>query len=337
MFWGIRPVKLYVLYFSIVISSAVAADVVFLKNGDRITGEITEIWDESLTIEPEYADKFDIDLEDIASLESDSAFEIEFGNDTQGDYFIGKSEIEGEIILTSESEELSVVLLELEHMVEIEEYFEWEVLVDTSQSLSKGTKDSFVSNLSGELELKWGDHRTLTKVSSFQEELDDEKVKDRNRYSFSYNFLFNDPWYVAVTLATESDSVASLDRRTSLVPAIGYDFYDAPGLSLSIQAGAGVQKESKAGVDSHGSLYGWHLRYKQKFFHSDLEAFHNHTVYQNLGGSENFVVATQTGLRYKFTDDIFFKIQLDYDIDSEPAEGSPKNDVILQFGAGIEF
>ena len=52
------------------------ADIVHLKNGDRITGEIKEIWDDNITIEPEYSDKFDVEFEHIAHVESDKAMEV---------------------------------------------------------------------------------------------------------------------------------------------------------------------------------------------------------------------------------------------------------------------
>ena len=39
-----------------------AKDVLVLKNGDRITGEISRIWDNEVTIEPEYSDEFQVDL-----------------------------------------------------------------------------------------------------------------------------------------------------------------------------------------------------------------------------------------------------------------------------------
>jgi hypothetical protein len=38
--------------------TAANADVLVLKNGDRITGEISRIWDSEVTIEPEYSDEF---------------------------------------------------------------------------------------------------------------------------------------------------------------------------------------------------------------------------------------------------------------------------------------
>ena len=40
-----------------------AADVLVLVNGDRITGEISAVWDDEITIEPSYSDEFNVDAE----------------------------------------------------------------------------------------------------------------------------------------------------------------------------------------------------------------------------------------------------------------------------------
>ena len=54
---------------------AAQADVIHLKNGDRITGTIKRIWDDEITIEPEYSDEFNVDLPLVDRIESDRDFE----------------------------------------------------------------------------------------------------------------------------------------------------------------------------------------------------------------------------------------------------------------------
>ena len=52
---------------------SVSAGVIYLKNGDRITGTIKRIWDGDVFIEPSYADEFSVDQIDIAYMEDDPA------------------------------------------------------------------------------------------------------------------------------------------------------------------------------------------------------------------------------------------------------------------------
>ncbi|MEE9255387.1 MAG: hypothetical protein V3U43_10650, partial [Pseudomonadales bacterium] len=53
------------------------SDVLLMKNGDRITGDIKKVCDEELFIEPAYGDEFPVDLDAVASIISDGEFEME--------------------------------------------------------------------------------------------------------------------------------------------------------------------------------------------------------------------------------------------------------------------
>ena len=64
----------------LVLGPVASADVLVLKNGDRITGEIKAIWDNEITIEPSYSDEFDVDAEVVAHIESKRAFDIELSD-----------------------------------------------------------------------------------------------------------------------------------------------------------------------------------------------------------------------------------------------------------------
>lgn len=322
---------------SAVIGFSVQADVIYLRNGDRISGEIKEIWDDKVSIEPEYSDEFDIDLEDIASIATDGAFDIELFNGIEGDYTLVRSEIDGEVTLKEGEEEITLVLTDIKHLEELEDFFEWDASMSLNQTLSKGDTNSLLAVLNADLELKFGDHRTTYDLSTVRERLNGEFVKNSDRLDASYNFIFSDPWYVAMNLTTERDPIARLKRRTSLNPALGYDIFDNPGQSLSIELGVGFQNEIIDGREEEGALIDWRLRWERHFLNGDLELFHNQNIYQNLDGRENLVLYTETGLRYEITDDIFLNVQLNYETDSKPAKGTRGDNTTFVVGAGIDF
>jgi hypothetical protein len=55
---------------------AALADVVYLKNGDRISGKVQRLGDEKLEIETPYADTVKIDRAEIFSIETDEAVDV---------------------------------------------------------------------------------------------------------------------------------------------------------------------------------------------------------------------------------------------------------------------
>lgn len=325
-----------ILLFSVA-SLAVQADVVFMKNGDRITGEIKQIWDQSLVIEPSYANEYSIDLVDVESFQSDGEFDLDLGDEEGGDFSIARSNVAGEILIEEEGVSRSLPLTSLRRLSGIEDYFEWDARLDMNQSLSRGTNDSYIGNLNGELELKWGDHRTIYNLYTTREELDEETTKDSTRLNASYNYLIADKWFVAANISWAEDPIALLDRRVSLSPAIGYGIFDDPGLVLNVQLGAGYQKEEIDGMIESGTVMDWRLRYSHDLFSGDIELFHNHQIYKAIEGRENTAINTQSGLRYEISGDIFLNTQLNFDIDSDPVGDTPKEDLTFVFGVGISF
>lgn len=313
------------------------ADVIYMKNGDRITGEIKQVWDDSIDIEPSYTDTYSIDLVDVESFETDGEFDLELEDGRDGDFLITRSVAPGEIVIAADGSTETLSLTNLRRLSEIEDFFEWDAKLDANQSFSEGNNDSYIGNFNGELELKWGDHRTLYTASNTTEEVEEVTTKDQTRFNASYNYLFGENWFLAANLSWEEDPIALLDSRVSVNPGIGYDIFDNPGLVLNVQLGAGYQTEDIDNTTDESMILDWRLRYSQDFFGGDVELFHNHQIYQTMQGRENTVLNTQTGLRYDITDDIFLNTQLNYDFDSAPAGDTEKEDLTFVVGAGISF
>ena len=119
-------------------------------------------------------------------------------NGKKGDYKIMRSDNEGEFILKDGDEEIILALADMKRVEEIQEYYEWNARLYMSQSLSRGNTDSFTANINGNLEMKWGDHKTLHDLSTIRKELDGWKVKEKDRVNASYNWFFDDPRFFAV-------------------------------------------------------------------------------------------------------------------------------------------
>ena len=329
--------KVALLLVSVLISVSAQADIVYMKNGDRISGELKEVWDDKITIEPDYTDEFDIDLEDVQSLETDGPFDIELFDEREGEFTLIRSELDGQVTLRGFGEDRTLALTDIKHIEEIEDYFEWDARLDLNSTLSRGDTESWLGVLNAELELKRGDHRTDYDLAMAREEVGNDRVKDSDRLDVSYNFLFSDPWYFAMNITAERDPVARLHRRTSVNPALGYDIFDNPGQQLSVEFGAGFNTEIIADVEQEGTVLDWRLKWERDILNGDIELFHNQNIYKNLDGRENIVIYTETGMRYEITDDIFLNMQLNFKRDSEPASGTRTDDSTFVIGAGIDF
>ena len=275
-------------------------------------------------------------MEYVASILTEEAFETELVDDREGDYRLDGVNEEGLLSLVSETETLLVPFESLEEIAEIKE-FDWKLLTDFGSTFSRGNTNSDTINWHGELEIEFGDRRILADLQAITESRDDDRIKNQFRVNAAYNYTFADPWFFAIDLNTERDPVAQLQRRISVNPSIGYDFWDDASRTLRFQLGAGYQNERFELTEDNSSLIDWRLRFTYDLKGGDIELSHNHHIYRNLQGRKNTVFNSKTGVRYDITDDIYFNVQLNYDYDTKPAEGTDADDVTLLFGAGIEL
>jgi putative salt-induced outer membrane protein YdiY len=293
------------------------ADVLYLKNGDQITGTIKRIWDNEITIEPEYSDEFQVDLPVVERIESDRDFEIELPDGSDVVAKMQGVDEAGNQLLVIDGNSVAVPLGELRELDEPEDYYDWEVLVDYSLTANDGNTDSLDSRLSGEGMFKHGDHRHIGNVTQIREEQGipeqsgRETTKDQTLLAYTYNWLLNDPWFLAANAQLERDPIRELEHRITASAGVGRDIWDA--------------------------VAAWLLRFRHKFFNDDFEVFHNHNIVETIDGRDNTIIKTSTGLRYEITDLLYMNVSLNWDHESEPAGGAEKTDKTFVVGAGLEF
>ena len=315
----------------------VAADVLYLKNGDRITGEIKRIWDDEVTIEPEYSDEFQVDLPLVARIESDREFEIEMPDGTDVVAMMRGADEAGDQLLIIDGESVAVPLGELREVDEPDDYYDWEVLIDYSLSVNDGNTDSLNSRLAGEGMFKHGDHRHIGRVVQVLEEQDSTTTKDQTVVTYGYNFLFNDPWFFAANVQVERDPIRQLERRLTANAGIGRDIWNDPDRLLNVQIGAGFLDEEIGLEKETSSVAAWLLRFRHDFFGDDLQIFHNHSLVETIEGRDNTIIKTSTGFRYEISDLLYLNVSFDWDHESQPAGLAETTDKTFAIGAGLEF
>jgi putative salt-induced outer membrane protein YdiY len=316
---------------------AAQADVLVLTNGDRITGEITRIWDKEVTIEPEYSDEFDVDLTSIEYIETERKFEIDL---TDGRTLIASfagADSDGNQLINYDGESVSMPLTELFELEEIQDDFEWESNVAVSANLNKGNTDTANGQIRADTMVRFNDHRHAGEVTFAREELANVSTKEQDIFRYNYNFLFKDPWFLAASLTLERDPIIELDSRVIVSAGIGRDVWSTPRRTLNIQLGAGFQQEEISKNTTDSAVATWTLRYRQDFFGEDVELFHNQNITSNITGRTNTSYRTSTGLSYEITDLLSTNISLDFDYETHPADVAENEDIAILFGLVAEF
>ena len=312
------------------------ADVVFLENGDRISGTIKEIWGDILIIEPEYSDPIELDRAIVTGIESDRELAIELDGSKETPYLMSRSLKEGRVVLDAEDTKFDVALDSIKRAEEIKD-FDWDIKFDLGSTFSRGNTDSQTTNLQWDGNLIIKDHRIKSDLFISREEVAGEKTKAKDRVNLGYNYFFIDQWFLAVNLAAERDPISLLNSRYSLSPAIGYDFLDDPNRFLHVQLGAGYSSERSNNLTSTSTTIDWKLNFYWELLNGDLQFFHDQNLLKNLEGRKNLVFYSQTGFRYEINEDIYLNFQANYDYDSQPAGNAKEEDLTFIIGAGVNL
>lgn len=315
----------------------VSADVLVLKNGDRITGDIKRIWDSEITIEPDYSDEFSVDVPAVDHIQSEREFEIELEDGTSLLAELDGADSDGNQIVRAGEETLAIPLAELLELDEPEKDFDWESNVEFSAALNSGNTDSVNTKLRADTTVKLSDHRHIGEIIFVREEQDSETTKDQELFKYNYNWLFRDPWFFSAQLSLERDPIIELESRVILSAGMGRDIWNTPRRAMSVQLGAGAQTEEIGMLSTESTVLVWSLRYRQEFFQEDLELYHNHSITSNVSGRTNTSYKTTTGLRYEITDLLFASLSVDFDYETEPVDVAENEDVALLAGFGLEF
>lgn len=126
---------------AVLVGAEAYGDVVYMNNGDRITGDIKRVWDNELFVETPYADEFPISLDAVARIESDDPFEIELRDHSEitGRFGVDES---GAMVLITETGTRPFSPMGIEELSEPEERFDWDARSDFSYRATRGNTET---------------------------------------------------------------------------------------------------------------------------------------------------------------------------------------------------
>jgi len=312
------------------------ADVVYMQNGDRITGDIKSVWDNELFIETPYADEFPISLAAIARIESDEDLEIELRDHSE---VTGRfaTDAAGNMILVTDAGTQPFGPMDIEELSEPEDRFDWDVRSDFSYRATQGNTETTNFLWQGAGGVKIGDHRHRGDLRFDRIDQDGLTTKEQYRANYVYSWFFSDDWFLASGIGYERDPIRDLTYRYTPGTGLGYQFFDDAHRLFEVTVSAIGVRERIGGITEDSSAARWDLRYRRDMLGGDLEFFHNHRLWVYLTGRTNKVVDTTTGIRWDVWGDIYMNVQVDWDWESEPAAGNEQEDITYALGIGIEL
>ncbi|MDJ0917442.1 MAG: DUF481 domain-containing protein [Woeseiaceae bacterium] len=311
------------------------ADVLYMQNGDRITGSIKRIWDGELFIESDYADEFAVKMESVERIETDGDVEIKLRDDSELTGRFGQDE-SGAMVLINETATVPLALTDVEELEEPEVHFEWETRSDLSLGGSRGNTETNDFLWQGYGRVKFGDHRHELDLRFDRKEQDELVTKEQYNSSYFYSWFFSDSWFLGSGIGYERDPIRQLTDRFTAGAGFGYQFFEDADRLLEVTLAAIGVRENIAGFTNDSSTAQWNLTYRRDVT-SDMEIYHNHRLTVYLTGRSNQIADTTTGIRWDVWGDIYLNAQLNWNWESDPAVGKQQTDLTYALGIGIEL
>jgi putative salt-induced outer membrane protein YdiY len=339
--------KMYVaILFSIIILLMLSfitasADVVHLKNGDRITGKIIRMEEGKLVVKTDYAGEVTISWHKVESLSAEKKIKVVLDDGTA---------LEGQT-LTIEAGKMT---LETEKLEEASAFNLTDVKainpkvkppvritarVNAGVELERGTSDTDDFELDASFQARTKKSRYWLGGEFNKEKTDGNLTAEDWTAHANYDYFFTKKWFGYLRTKFEHDEFADLHLRSTLGAGPGYQFFESDTLNLSFGAGPGYIDENfiEASDKSFGSVQ-WLVNYDQYFYNKLFQLFHHNDGYLSLENSNNWTINTRQGMRFPLYKGLTATLQYSYDFDNEPsADAEADYDSKLSFLLGYEY
>jgi hypothetical protein len=328
------------LFFSIT-AWAEKTDIVYLKNGDRVTGEVKSLDRGILEFSTDHMGTLYIEWEDIEEIVSTTGQAVELTNGQRFYGPLGKPENEEMMLVNTEQGTVGVNTLDVISMYPVEAGF-WDRL-DISANLGfSWDKGSSVGKYNVGMDAEFRDPRFVTRASFSSEVTTQEGRDDTSRVAFLAEHLVfhQNKRYHAFFGNVESNDELGIDLRVLVGVGYGAMPIRSQRNRFTIGAGLAVNHEIPMGGQSETNLEAVGAIGYNYFKYSSPERSLNSVlrVFPSLTESGRWRATFDTDFRLELVTDLFWKLYVYASYDSEPIsiEGS-SSDYGINSSLGYKF
>jgi len=318
-------------------------DVVVLKNGDRLTGEIKGLQSGELRFKSDYmAESVRLDWSRVERLESKSTFMIWLVD--------GKLVTDVIRLLPSNSTDVAnfvignsarVHQLDVIRITPAGRHF-WKRLegsIDFGFSFTSGN-DQYQTQLAATTTYRTGDHSfTASLDSSFSGQTEGDNLR-RNQFSFDYRKQLSRRWYVGGLFDLLHSDQQSLDLRTTVGAIAGRNVVQTENTRLSLFGGIAGTREhysellGKPRTTNADAIAGADFA-TFRFNRTDIRS--RFSLFPSLTTPGRMRLQGTSDLRIKIVKDLWWGFHVYENFDSKPPVRADQNDLGVSTSLGWKF
>ena len=328
-----NAVSLFV-FLIILLPAVSSADVVHLRNGDRLSGTVLRKLNGLLTMKTDYAGKVAIKWEEVERIETTRPITVLLRDD---------SVVEGTLFNGKEGDPPGTLALADIRQVNPPPYLsgkgmEWRGRLNTGLNVSEGNNETKQVHLDGEIGVRSRQNR-FTVASVYHHARDGEAETEANfAGSGKFDHFLSRQWYASTRARYEKDRFKDLDLRSTYGLGGGYQFRESRLLNLAVEAGFNyVIEDHIIGDNDEYPAARWGFDYDQYFFGETLQLFHNHDLAIGLEDTEDILLQTKTGIRVPVWEKITATLAVNFEWDNAPSDDKGRTDTNYLMSLGYTW
>ncbi|HSC68036.1 MAG TPA: DUF481 domain-containing protein [Cellvibrio sp.] len=308
------------------------ADIVLLTNGDRISGDIQQLDEKSLTIKPDYAPTFAIERGAIRSFTTSTAKVWQIQTRAHSAK-ISESTTPGQVLLDGVSVAINDLRLSIK---KTEPAWRKNGHLGTTVDIDTGTHEGRKEfHIDAELNLESKDWRHNLKTNINYDKDQQSVTENMGEFTYALDYFFDDHWLARSENTYEENNLPPNNQYTLTGAGPGYRFWGEQRNRMDIIATYNYLWFSSDTVDLEFKGWAITLDYMKFWFHDKLETFADvQMVFPDVQAVDP-IIDLDVGLRILLTRKIFLSLRYDYNETTTEQERVVDSGYVV--GAGINF
>jgi hypothetical protein len=321
-----------------------AADEIVFKNGDRLTGTITQGAGGKVTIKTEVAGDVSVDLSKVKTFSTEKPLQLKVGEKTVINTKVSPGE-EGTVQVTPEGTTGPAQTVKLADVMQINPPpVRWtgnvalNGMYETGNSNTESIGFSAAAVRRSEVDrISFGAQYLYGR----QEDPDTgEKITTTNNWfaAAKYDYFFTKKFYGYAGIRLEGDDVADLKIRVAPSVGVGYQWFEGPTFNLATEAGLAYVYEDYTTTGSNDYFaprLAYHIDWTPR---AGIFLFHNLEYLPSFEDPANqYLINADAGVRFTLISQLYSELKGEWKHNEQPAPGREKDDFRILLGIGWAF
>jgi Protein of unknown function, DUF481 len=336
-----------VIYLCPAVSFAAKVDVIVLRNGDRITGEVKSLSRGKLDYSTDDAGRLAVEWVKVARISSPRSFEVEVASGVTYFGALVAAGLDGTLVVEgARTDTLSVTSVVRIDALDARFFQRVKAYLDLGFTFAKANRATTL-NAAGETAYRGSTYGSTFSFDSYAQGQESAPTTSRNTVGLEVTRYLPERFSAIVLVGTEQNDELNLDLRLSAAALLGRILTQSNSSEVGVGVGLALTRERFSPTDADSGAGGETSNNLEGLVAARWDAFRFDSPKLDFSNSLNLFPSLTTGgrIRGEFTTRLKYELLSDFNVgltltdtfDSKPPEGATKNDFITTFTIGWSY